>query len=205
MATEDARRMSASHRLALVQAASIEFARAGYEHASLNRIIRECGLSKSSFYHLIASKRELFDLVVRELTASVAGRIAIPAPEEFAGAAFWNVAERFLDRLTAAAATDESFLALGRIFYASTAPDAASEPLAETLAGVRTWLEQVLRIGRRDGAVRTDIPVELQSHLLFGILRILDEWSVAHAADLDASAAAELMRVQFQLIRRLLR
>ena len=36
---------------------------AGYERASLNRIVKSCGLSKSSFYHFVASKQELFGLV----------------------------------------------------------------------------------------------------------------------------------------------
>jgi hypothetical protein len=36
----------------LLRAAAQEFAQAGYEHASLNRVIRACGMSKSSFLPL---------------------------------------------------------------------------------------------------------------------------------------------------------
>ena len=51
------------HRL-LFETAAREFAAHGFENASLNAIIRACGLSKSSFYHFFASKEALFDRVV---------------------------------------------------------------------------------------------------------------------------------------------
>ena len=48
----------------LLRAAADEFAQAGYEQASLNRIIRACGMSKSSFYHYVDSKEQLFERVL---------------------------------------------------------------------------------------------------------------------------------------------
>lgn len=50
----------------LLAAAAGEFAAHGFEQASLNTVIRACGMSKSSFYHYFDSKKALFDRVVEE-------------------------------------------------------------------------------------------------------------------------------------------
>ena len=62
----------------------------GYEGASLNRIIRACGMSKSSFYHYFENKQELFEVVVARLGESLVAELPVPAPAEFAGGEFWR-------------------------------------------------------------------------------------------------------------------
>ncbi|WP_286300434.1 TetR/AcrR family transcriptional regulator [Microbacterium suwonense] len=66
--------ITGAHRRALIEATVAEFAAAGYEGASLNRIIRAAGISKSSFYHAVGSKAELLDAVVESLIADVRAR-----------------------------------------------------------------------------------------------------------------------------------
>ena len=58
--------MAPGRRRLLLETAAREFARAGYERASLNRIIHGCGMSKGSFHYYLASKEALFDAVVAE-------------------------------------------------------------------------------------------------------------------------------------------
>jgi AcrR family transcriptional regulator len=188
----------------LISEASGEFARAGYEHASLNRIIRACGMSKSSFYHFVASKQALFDLVLDDLRTAVAARIAVPAPEDFAGDRFWAAAETFLRQLTELAQTDESFAALGRMVYASGVPADAQASIGAILVAAERWLEAVLVVGRRDGAIRSDIPAALQTRLVFSVLRTLDEWAVAQVAELTPADMRELVDAQGALLRRML-
>jgi AcrR family transcriptional regulator len=50
----------------------------GFEQASLNAIIRACGMSKSSFYHYFGSKEALFDRVVEEASAALARDLDAP-------------------------------------------------------------------------------------------------------------------------------
>lgn len=196
-------RMPADRRRRLVEVAAAEFATAGYEDASLNHIINQCGMSKSSFYYLFASKSDLFDFVVRELKDSAAARIAIPAPEEFAGHDFWRRLEEFFWELVRASQQHEAFLTLGRMFYSDT-PDAAKAAVTEVWTGVRSWIEDVLHVGRRSGVVRDDLPEALQYSLTFGILQVFDEWTVAHFGDFAPADLHALANAQFATIRRLL-
>lgn len=197
-------RMPEERRRRLINEASGEFARAGYEHASLNRIIRACGMSKSSFYHFVASKQALFDLVLEDLRTAVAARIVVPQPEDFAGERFWATAERLLEQLTELAQTDESFAALGRMVYASGVPSDAQASIGAIFVAAEQWLEAVLVVGRRDGAIRSDIPAALQTRLVFSVLRTLDEWAVAQMTELVDTDVRDLVDAQGALLRRML-
>jgi AcrR family transcriptional regulator len=196
-------RMPADRRRRLVEVAAAEFASAGFESASLNHIISQCGMSKSSFYYLFASKSELFDFVVRELMDSGVAEIAIPAPEEFAGHDFWRRIEEFFSQLVRASQQHEAFLTLGRMFYSDT-PDTAKSAVNDAWAGVRAWVEGVLRVGRQSGAVRDDLPEALQCRLTFQILQVFDEWTVAHFEGLAPADLHALADAQFGTVRRLL-
>ncbi len=196
-------RMPEERRQRLISEASREFARAGYEHASLNRIIRACGMSKSSFYHFVESKQALFDLVLDDLRAAVGARIVVPAPEEFDGR-FWTTAERFLQQLNELAQSDESFAALGRMVYSSGVPSDAQAPIQAIFVAAEAWLEAVLDVGRSDGAIRSDIPAALQTRLVISVLRTLDEWAVSQVGVLTAADMRGLVDAQGALLRRML-
>lgn len=197
-------RMSPERRGMLVRTAATEFASAGYEHASLNRIIKACGLSKSSFYHVVASKQALFDLVVADLGAALSETLRVPEPGEFAGDRFWPEVDALFDRLLVASNENESSCALGRMFYLSGTPGEGTGAVDATLASVESWVHDVLVVGRESEAVRTDLPVSLQSGLVFAVLRVLDEWSLRHRDEFESDAGADLVAAQLQTIRRML-
>ncbi|MFD5224006.1 TetR/AcrR family transcriptional regulator [Microbacterium sp. NPDC058342] len=179
--------LTGTHRDALIEATVSEFASAGYEGASLNRIIRAAGISKSSFYHAVGSRAELLDAVVETLVADVRGRWTPPAPAEFAED-FWAVANRVLAELTALAGQDRALALLGRIFYlpATGSADARST----LLDAMRSWVGEVLRTGVAAGAVRDDLPVDALAAAAFGMLRGLDEWALSGVADETSAASA---------------
>ncbi|MFD5214156.1 TetR/AcrR family transcriptional regulator [Microbacterium sp. NPDC058345] len=181
--------LTGPHRDALIDATIAEFATAGYESASLNRIIRAAGISKSSFYHAVGSKAELLDAVVDTLIADVRARWTPPSPGEFQHDAFWPLVDRVLGELAALTAEDRSLELLGRIFYlpATGAADARSA----LLESVRLWVGEVLRVGAASGAVRDDVPVAALAAAAFGMLRGLDEWALRAMAEPTPSATAE--------------
>src|SRR5690625_7553482 len=76
-------------------------------------------MSKSSFYHLLSSKQELYQLAVADLAAEVAADLHPPAPETFAGSAFWPRAGELVEQLTAVLVGNEDALLLGRMVYRS--------------------------------------------------------------------------------------
>jgi AcrR family transcriptional regulator len=195
--------MDAERRRLLVRIAADEFASAGYDDASLNRIIARSGMSKSSFYYVLPSKNELFDFVLRELTADVGGKIAVPDPDEFAGDEFWPRLTEFFAELVRASEREHAFLTLGRLFYRQAAQDAQGV-VSGTLAAVRTWVENVLRVGRSCGAVRDDLPESLQCSLVFRILQVFDEWTIHHYDEFTPGQLGRLADAQFGTIRRLI-
>lgn len=199
-----AAKMPHERRRELVQAAANEFATAGYEWASLNRIIQICGLSKSSFYHFIDSKKDLFDLVIHDLTADVAEHAIIADPAEFAGDHFWETAHQVFERLVAASAESEAFAALGRMFYLSGGSSDPEGAVSETLSAIQSWLANVLAVGRAAGQVRDDLPIDLQLRVVFAVLRALDEWTVSNLASLSRGEMSQLTDAQFATVKRVL-
>ncbi len=195
--------MDPERKRRLVDASAAEFASAGYEKASLNRIIDACGMSKSSFYYVLSSKAELFEFVVGELVDVVASIITIPEPEEFTGRKFWPRLERFYADLVAASQNHESFLTLGRMFY-SRSPSAEYGTITETWAAVRTWVEELLMVGRASGSVSDDLPQALQADLAFGIIQVFDEWTVTRYDEIPPAEIRALADAQFATIRRML-
>ncbi|MGH3999641.1 MAG: TetR/AcrR family transcriptional regulator, partial [Pseudonocardiaceae bacterium] len=116
------RGMDSQRRRGLLETAAREFADAGYQQASLNKIIRACGMSKSSFYHYFTSKAELFDIVVREAAQALEHDLAIPDPQELAGPHFWERVARLADDLLKQAAPQAWYVDFGKLFYLSDAP-----------------------------------------------------------------------------------
>jgi AcrR family transcriptional regulator len=188
----------------LLATAAHEFAVHGFEQASLNSVIRACGISKSSFYHYFGSKEALFDRVVEEASAALARDLAAPDPETLAGSDFWNRIEAFLAGALAASARQEWYADLGRIFYLPDLSAERSAALRRVLAGVADWLGRVLAVGRACGAVRDDLPASLQAELVFALLQAMDRWSLRHMEEFDKAAIAGLAHRQFEALRRLL-
>lgn len=187
---------------ALLRTAAREFADVGYERASLNRIIGACGLSKSSFYYVVGSKQELFDAVLSTFGPALLDLIAVPEPDDLASD-FWGEVTGIVERLAGAAAQDEIYLLLGRMWYLPSAPSGETTTLRRDLAAVDDWLRRALQTGRRVGAVRTDLPLVLQVQLLTALVRVFDEWTVHHRAPGDLPAM-DLGQLQVAAARRLL-
>lgn len=190
-------------RRALLDAAAEEFARAGYEDASLNRILRRCGFSKSSFYYYVESKAQLFAWVVTELGAELARAAEVPEPETLGEPGFWDRVERLVLRLAELAGQDDRNAVVGRLFYLPGVPRGDGTGLARAEAAIEAWLRDALASGRVSGAVRCDLPAPLQDALTLAVLRAFDEWTLEQTelgpADLDA-----LARAQVATLRRML-
>ncbi|UGS25851.1 TetR/AcrR family transcriptional regulator [Microbacterium resistens] len=192
--------LAPDRRDALIAATLAEFDAHGYDGASLNRIIRTVGMSKSSFYHFVGSKAELFDAVIALLLDDVSERWRPPSAETFR-ADFWGSARAVLDDAGALTATDPALRALGRIFYLPGAPEDTGER-ARLLAAVRGWVGDVLDVGRETGAVRADLPAPLLADAAFAVLRTIDEWVLREERTPADAEIAE--RASLSLIRGLL-
>lgn len=189
------------HQL-LLETAAREFAARGFENASLNAIIRACGLSKSSFYHFFDSKEALFDRVVE--AAALARDLAAPIPETFAGRQFWDRVGAFVGEAVLNASRQAWYADFGRLFYLPDLAASRSPALARILAEIADWVARLLAVGRASGVVGDDLPASLQAELAFAVLQTMDRWSLGHLDALDETAQAALLARQFTALRRLL-
>lgn len=190
-------------RRVLLETATREFAAAGYRQASLNRIIRACGMSKSSFYHYFDSKLALFDAAVVDGAAELERAIAAPEPHKLAGPGYWDEIAELANRLLELLQQRDRYADLGAVFYLSDAP-AGSEALREAVDRATTWLNAVLQAGRDCRAVRDDLPMSLQVAMALAVLRAMDSWSVAHLGEIDEEEDERLLTAQLDALRRLL-
>lgn len=195
--------MEPQRRQRLLVTAAHEFARAGFRQASLNAIIRACGMSKSSFYHYFASKEALFDVVVSEAGAQFAVELQVPEPASLA-TRFWPQIEALFDRLLELSARQPWYIDLGKLFHLTDVPADGSPALRSCTAQAVAWLDAVLTVGRDDGAIRDDMPADLQCELVFAVLQAMDRWSLQHAHEFDEAFGRMLATQQLVALQRLL-
>src|SRR5699024_116726 len=194
-------RLDPAKRQKLVLLAAEEFAAHGLASASLNRVLAAAGMSKSSFYHLLASKQDLFDLAVGDLAAAVAAELAVPGPEVFAGPQDRDRIDTLIAELGKVLLSNDRAVLLGQLVYATL--DESPTPPAP-VARIVDWLGEVLAVGRSSGQVRTDLPADLQQQLLIAVLRTLDEWSVRHMEEFTRDQLTQLVTAQSALLHRML-
>lgn len=196
--------LPAARERKLLAIAAHEFATAGFEAASLNKVIRECGMSKSSFYHYFDSKQALFDHVIDKAAAALAEDLDAPGPATLSGPDFWMRLEAFVAHAVVAAAKPSWYVGLGKLFYLPDVPAERSAAMRRLLSAVDGWMQAVLKAGRACGAVRDDLPASLQAELAFALLQAMDRWSVAHMDAMKPAQRRRIANAQLALLQRLL-
>lgn len=180
--------LAPERRAAILAAAAEEFARAGLEAASYNRIIARAGVSKGAMYYYFDNKEDLLLTVVADLAARAAASIAGPA--DFTDAAgFWREMRALSARTTAFFLTDPVVAGLAKRLV-SAAPDSAPGRAVAAYTGqLEQYTADLLRRGQQVGAVRCDLPLEFLAHLLTGVGEAIDRWLLSR---LDQQGPAEL-------------
>lgn len=188
----------------MLETAAREFAAQGYEHASLNAIIRDCDMRKSSFYHYVGSKAALFDAVMQEAMTELARVLDIPAPQELSGPHYWDTITRLVTDVLRVAARGDWYADAGGLFYLTDVPAQHSIAMHKMVKSIAAWVDQALTSGRSCGAVRDDLPPSLQIALVSDVLRCLDHWSLRHLHEYPKPEQAAITRMQIDTLRRLL-
>ena len=153
------------------------FNRQGYEGTSMGDLARELGLTKSAIYHHVPSKEHLLAAALDEALAGLAAAID-GAVEKGAGGGPEGASAA--DRLRSAVEQSVEVLVdhlpavtlLLRVHGNSEVELAAlrrRRALDDKLAGL-------VQAAADEGALRADIPPDLISRLLFGMVNSLVEW-----------------------------
>jgi AcrR family transcriptional regulator len=196
--------LPAERRRTLLEHAAAEFARAGYEQASLNRVLSAQGMSKSSFYHYFASKEALFNAVVTDLGAALVQALELPSAADLESGGFWEQVAALAERLGRLARDEPAFGLFAKVFYLPDAPAAPYGPLARIRAAVDAWIDSALAAGRAAGAIGDDLPLTLQRHLGKAVLWAMDEWTIGHLDAMEPKEIERLQAAQIAALRRLL-
>ena len=168
--------LAAERKEAILRAAAHEFAEKGYERASLNRMIKEAGLSKGTFYYYFEDKTDLFVTVLRgklpwEVWLSESR--LLDSDDE---TSFWRCL-RALDLCKYAYLGQYADIArLVDTAHGLSASHFDNASLADYVAEREAETRRVIEHGRKVGAVRGDLPLQLLLNLWAGIARSLSEW-----------------------------
>ena len=165
------------------------FNRQGYDGTSMGDLARDLGLSKSAIYHHVPSKEHLLeqalDEALHELTAVVDAAVADVGAS--ARERLRSVVHRSVEVLLAHLPAVTLLL---RVRGNSDLELAALQRRRE----IDDRLAQLVRAAVAEGSLRDDVPPELVSRLLFGMVNSVVEWyrpggPVSGAALADAITA----------------
>ncbi|WP_407360195.1 TetR/AcrR family transcriptional regulator [Microbacterium sp. LBN7] len=185
------RALDAEQQAVFLDAAFAEFSAHGLVGSSLNRIIRDAGLSKGSLYYYFDDKQDLYGEVLRvHLDRLLDGhRLEISAEQD--AEVFWNAVERHATVMMTRLESSPELLSL----FGDALGSAAARRDAEHVAS--PWWGRVIETGQAAGAVRADLPTDLLVSMAMGMTLAMDTWLLTHtSADTDlAITLPRLMRM----------
>jgi AcrR family transcriptional regulator len=169
-------KMKPARREKLFAAATREFTGHGFEQASLNRIIAEVGMSKSSFYHYFANKTELFQQIILQTVAPLAKMVEAFRPEDLTRETFWPGILALSKASNVLYVNQPEIFNVGRMFHRNL--HAPSGICDEMMRAPLALLTRLLEHGKVIGAIRDDLPTSLLIETAMGMGIALDRWAV---------------------------
>lgn len=191
-----------SRRAAILGAAVDEFARAGLEGASYNRIIAGAGVSKGAMYYYFDNKEDLLLTVLADLAERSAAAIGeLGAVRDVAG--FWAEVKALNARAIAFFLGDPNLARLAKQLMRSAPGAPLGLAIADFTRRIEAYTAGVLHRGQAVGAVRTDLPLELLAHLCTGLGESIDRWLFTRWESLAPADMAALPDLLVDLFMRL--
>lgn len=171
-------KMKPDRRQKLFAAATRAFTLHGFEQASLNQIIGEVGMSKSSFYHYFANKTDLFEQIFQQTLAPLAQMANAFQPESLTRETFWpSLLAMSLDSNDLFVNQPEIFN-VGRMFHLNlNAPNGICKAM---MASSLSFVSRIMEHGKKVGAIRDDLPTSLLIEAAMGMGMAVDRWAIEH-------------------------
>ena len=191
-------------RDAVLDAAAQEFARHGYDDASINRILLAAGFSKGSFYYYFDDKLDLAAAVLeRESTRflEIWSKLRSPSSKD----EFWAELGKLLDRSTAqmhkSPTTSDALMRLGSAM--ARHPELLARVSGPFVEEATEKLAAFWKRGQEVGAVRTDLLISTMIAILQEIKIALVRLLLPHDRVPTPEEFERFVLVHFDLIRRL--
>lgn len=188
----------------LFESAALEFATHGYERASLNRIIADAGMGKSSLYYYFNDKADLFSTLVERALAHFIRDIGGFDYTVLTAETYWPALGAIMHKSVTFMEKNTWYVRLGRLFYNLRPHDKGARATGGLYKAAHGWLEQLLRHGQGLGVVRTDLPDALLVQAAFALAEVCDRYFMETFETRDAEGRHALVGQQIDMFRRLL-
>jgi AcrR family transcriptional regulator len=188
----------------LMEVAAQEFARYGFEDASINRILERAQMSKGATYYYFVDKVDLFFTVVQYCNERLKLIDQEIDPATLTAETFWpTFAELHRQPLIRSFEQPWLFAAVNAARRLSPAA-LEREPLASFARQLIAWVMTIVKRGQELAVIRTDIPGELIFAWLQALDEASDQWLLAHWKDLDRASIAQVSDQTVDTMRRAL-
>ncbi|MEV0895199.1 TetR/AcrR family transcriptional regulator [Actinoplanes sp. NPDC049802] len=184
---------------AVLRTAVALFNRKGYDATSIGDLAAELGLSKAAIYHHFASKDDLLRLALGDALDELTAVVSAATHADDGSSAHDRLREVVRRSVEVLVAHQPAVTLLLRV--------RGNTPVEVDALKRRRWLDDQLaglvRDAVAEGALRDDLPPELVSRLLFGMVNSLVEWYRPEGTHDAATVAATVAAVAFDgLLRR---
>ncbi len=171
-------KMKPERREKLFAAATHAFTELGFEQASLNQIIAEIGMSKSSFYHYFANKTELFEQIFQQALAPLAQIAEAFQPEMLTKETFWPLILATSQGSSDLFVNQPEIFNVGRMFHRNlNEPNGICKAM---MAAPLALVTRILEHGKVIGTIRDDLPTSLLIEAVMGLGMAIDRWAIEH-------------------------
>lgn len=193
-------RLDAASKARLFDVAMRHFGEHGFERASLNRILAEAGLGKSSYYYYFDDKRDLLRETLRVAVEDLYRAAPHPAPPR-SRERFWGELEAHMQRLVRALESRPHVIGLFASLQRSHVVDPFFDPLR---AEMRELYFPILRAGQKLGCVRDDLPLPVLANVWEAADAALDLTLLADGGKMTPARIEAHAALAFDVFRRLL-
>ena len=148
------------------------FNRQGYDGTSMGDLARELGLGKSAIYHHVPSKQHLLSMALDEALAELSAAVEEASRGSSGTTAYERLRAVVRRSVEVLVAHQPAVTLLLRVHGNS---DVEQEALRRRRR-IDAQLAAIVQEAVDEGSVRDDVPPELVSRLLFGMVNSLVEW-----------------------------
>lgn len=196
-------KLDAAQRARILAAARAEFARHGYEQASLARIAADAEISKGTLYYYFADRDDVYASVVLDLVRSFGETFWLKGFAPKSADEYWPMLEQLFHAGVMLVQRHPEEIRALRSFQTSLRrhPRPAFEPV---LALITSHLRVLVETGRRLSCVRTDVSVEWLVSLLQAADEVMDQGAFEQAEHADATQLHAHADLAFDTFQRLL-
>ena len=200
--------MPSEKRERLMTIAAQEFAAHGFEAASLNRILEEAQIGKSSAYYYFEDKADLFGTVVNYCLDHLQLAPASEALTSLTVETFWPAIADLHDKPLLHAQQKPWLFGAVRAAERLTPESLQRESLAQLARSLTRYMmtgigTTIIR-GHELGLIRVDLPNELLIAWFRAIDGASDDWLLAHLDQLDQEAITHISRQTIATIQQAL-